>query len=310
MSAQPEGTTQTAAPLRSQFEIEAQIERQKNTDLAIIDNVFGNGGAFNLAQRMAQAIASSTIVPAIYQDNPGNCLIALDYASRLKISPILLMQNMHVVHGKPGIEGKLVAAILNSCGLFTRLKYEWKGTDTPGKDPELEYGCRAVVKEIATGDILQGPWVDWRMVAGEGWDKNKKWTNIRSLMFIYRAASFFGRTEAPDVLLGLYTNEELEDMQIIEGTFETVTGPAKKPAVKATVKKGASATNAKLDAAIAAREAEQATDDPGGPVLFPEDAARDDGNGDYVEDDDPGISAPKTPDPPAREPRTSTLNVE
>lgn len=308
MSANPEETT--LPPQRSMVEIEAQLERQKLTDLAVIDNVFGNGGAFNLAQRMAQLIATADTIPVIYQNSPGNCIIALDYASRLKISPILLMQNMHVVHGKPGIEGKLVSAILNSCGLFTRLKYEWKGTDTPGSEPELEFGCRVVTKEISTGDVLEGPWVDWRMVKAEGWQKNSKWTSIRILMFMYRAVSFFGRTQASDVLLGLYTNEELEDMQIIDGTFETVTGPAKKPAVKATVKKGASATNAKLDAAIAAREAEQATDDPGGPVLFPEDAARDDGNGDYVEDDAPGISTPETPDPPARQPRTSTLNVE
>lgn len=189
---------------------QAVIERGLAMDATTFDgvtSVFSNGTAFQLATKMAQLLAGSTIMPEAYQDNPANCLIAIDYAARLNLSPVMLAQNMDVVKGKPGLRGTLLAAIINACPLFSRLKYEWKGE--PGS---AEYGCRAYATELETGDVLLGSWVTWQMVKSEGWDSNKKWTNLREQMFMYRAASFWSRAHASDVTLGLYESEELRDM--------------------------------------------------------------------------------------------------
>ena len=65
------------------------------------NNIFTGFREFEVAQRMATALASSTIVPKDYQNNPGNCLIALEMANRLKTSPMMVMQNLYVVNGRP-----------------------------------------------------------------------------------------------------------------------------------------------------------------------------------------------------------------
>lgn len=177
-----------------------------------IQSVFNNGTAFNLAVKMAGMLAGSTIMPEAYQGNPSNCLIAIDYAARLNVSPVMLAQNMDVVKGRPGLRGTFLAGIINACPLFERLKYEWRGTDKPGSAPSDDFGCRAYAVEVATGETLYGAWIDWRMVKGEGWSSNKKWDTIRSQMFMYRAASFWSRAYASDVTLGLYEADELHDI--------------------------------------------------------------------------------------------------
>ena len=182
--------------------------------------VFGGSDSFALAQRMAKMLAWTTLVPEPYQaqtlnkqgvwiDNPcaiGNCVIALEIATRLRLSPLMVMQNLDVVKGRPGFRGAFVAALVNGSPLFSRLRYEFSGE---GK----EYGCRAYATDSETSEVLYGTKIDMKMVTGEGWDKNTKWTTMRDQMFMYRAATFWSRVHAPDLLLGMQTAEELEDVE-------------------------------------------------------------------------------------------------
>lgn len=46
-------------------------------------SVFADGASFNTALRMAQCLASSTVVPKEYHGNVGNCMIAIEMASRM-----------------------------------------------------------------------------------------------------------------------------------------------------------------------------------------------------------------------------------
>ena len=166
------------------------------------NSIFFDEKRFEFAQRVANVFARSTMVPDHFKGNIGNCLIALNYASRIKADPFLVMQSMYVVHGRPGIEGKLVIALINQNGRFEPLEFE------QDKD-----GCFAFAKEKKTGKVLKGPKVTWEMVKKEGWlSKNgSKWQSMSDVMFRYRSAAFFARIYCPEVLLGMQTKEELQD---------------------------------------------------------------------------------------------------
>lgn len=201
------------SPARERAAIERGLAMDA-TSFEGINSVFNNGTAFQLAVRMAQMLAESTIMPDTYQGNPSNCLIAIDYAARLKVSPVMLAQNMDVVKGRPGLRGTFLAGIINASPLFGRIKYEWRGQSTghgSKKDPSPDYGCRAYATETETGEVLVGTWIDWAMVLAEGWNKNSKWTSLREQMFMYRAAAFWSRAFASDVTLGLHESDELHD---------------------------------------------------------------------------------------------------
>ena len=81
-------------------------------------SVFADGQSFNTALRMAQCLAESTVVPKEYQRNVGNCMIAIEMASRINTSPMMVMQNLYVVHGNVGWSSKFLIAALNTCGRF------------------------------------------------------------------------------------------------------------------------------------------------------------------------------------------------
>ena len=210
----------------------AHIERQRamaETTFGGSISPFSNGDAFKLACAMAERIADSSLLPEDYRGKPENVLIAMDYASRLpNISPIMLIQNMDVVKGRPALRGTFLAGLINHSPLFSRLKYEFRGTDNPGGKPSPDYGCRAYAVERETGEIIYGTWIDWRMVEAEGWSANKKWTSMRDQMFEYRAAAFWSRANASDITLGMYETEELRDAAIIDGEFSRVPSRAQR----------------------------------------------------------------------------------
>lgn len=174
---------------------------------------------FELAQRNATALAASSLVPQSFQKNVPNVLIAMDMANRLKCSPMLVMQNMHVIHGRPAFSASFLIATLNAGGEWHPLRYEERGTDPHRKD----YAMRAVARHKESGDIYTGPWVDWKMIDGEGWSKKQgsKWLTMPGVMFRYRAAALFVRLNSPETAMGIYTVEEVVDIGETRGNSRT-----------------------------------------------------------------------------------------
>lgn len=168
--------------------------------------------SFALAQRKALALSNSTLVPAQYRgrDNMPNVLIALEIAERIGASPLQVMQNLYIVQGKPSWSSSFLIATVNACGRFHPMRFEVVGTD-PTKD---DYKVRAFADDKATGERCIGPWVTWAMVKAEGWlSKNgSKWKTMPELMFLYRAAGFWSRVYAPEVSMGILTQEEAHDV--------------------------------------------------------------------------------------------------
>lgn len=173
------------------------------------------GGAFSTianfedAQRMAKMLATSDLVPKNYQGNIPNTMIALEMANRINVSPFQVMQNLDIIQGKPSWRSTFIIAALNSCGRFKPLKFEFVGDDNQSDN----YGCRAYTDDL-DGNRIVGPLVTWAMVKSEGWlsKPGSKWKTMPELMFQYRAASFFGRLYAPDILNGMQSVEEVKDI--------------------------------------------------------------------------------------------------
>lgn len=169
---------------------------------------FGDTAGFALIQRAAQALGASTLVPDMYRGNIPDCIVALELAQRIGASPLMVMQNLYIVHGRPAWSAQFLIACVNQCGRFTALKYEWGGKQ--GAD---DWSCRAYATERATGERVQGPAVTLGMARREGWydKKGSKWQTVPELMMMYRAGTFFARTNAPELTMGLQTADELGD---------------------------------------------------------------------------------------------------
>lgn len=168
---------------------------------------FSSIEAFTTGQRMCQMLAASTLVPQSFQNNLPNVMIALEIANRTGSSPLAVMQNLYIVQGRPSWSSQFVIAALNSCGKFSPLRFAVQGNGD-------NRSCYAWALESGTGERLEGPPVSIEMAKREGWfGKNgSKWQTMPELMLRYRAAAFFGRLYAPEILMGMQAQDEVEDI--------------------------------------------------------------------------------------------------
>jgi hypothetical protein len=170
--------------------------------------------------RFAQMVARSRIVPVNYQNQPDNCLVAIDLSLRWGVSWLVVMQHVYMVHDRPALDAALCIALVNKSGIFVDpIEYEVEGDD-PRKD---DYRVRAYAVRKSTGKKLFGPWIDWLLVKGEGWDQKQgsKWKSMPDQMFHYRAAAWFQRRYAPEVAMGMLTTDEAADMPAERRTVES-----------------------------------------------------------------------------------------
>lgn len=239
----------------TELQTSANLLKPKAKEAANTTVGFFDLESFELTQRMATLLSKSSLVPAHFRyatekynskinekelvHNPEaipNCAIALNMASRLKADPIMVMQNLYIIEGRPSWSSQWIIACINKSGRFTPLQF--KIEDLGDKDIEYQevawvnrqkqtttkkttirnLQCIAFAKDIATDEIVESAPVSMELAVKEGWyGKNgSKWQTMPEMMLRYRAASFFGRIYAPDLLMGFTTVEESEDLAYIE----------------------------------------------------------------------------------------------
>lgn len=242
----------------------------REASLPAVSMGFGSLQSFELMQRAAKLLANSTLVPTAYrmhkeikeygavtgfEENPNalsNCVVALNMAQRMGADPLMVMQNLYIVEGRPSWSSQFIIAAINSCGRYSALRFEMSA---PGPEREIPYTatewlppagnpngkkvktavqktvkirdrtCVAWAIEKETGQRLESPVISVELAVTEGWlTKNgSKWQTMPEVMLRYRAASFFGKIYAPELLMGIQTEEEVRDIIDVtpdaEGSF-------------------------------------------------------------------------------------------
>jgi len=190
-----------------------EILEQEQKELAVVNtnqpvSIWEDKRAFNDAFTMAKTLANAEIIPQAYRGKVSDCIVAIDLANQMGVSPITVMQNSQVVRGNFTWKGTACKAMIDGCGKYRKSRYVEvgvRGTDSWG------YYLEAVEKD---GDIVKGTTVDIKMAKDEGWynKDGSKWKTMPELMLKYRAAAFFMRTECAGVAMGFLTAEEEEDI--------------------------------------------------------------------------------------------------
>ncbi|HDV8348790.1 TPA: hypothetical protein RKT01_000526 [Burkholderia vietnamiensis] len=229
--------------------VRSPLPREAN--LPTVTPGFGSLQSFELMQRAANLLASSTLVPAAYRkviekldkygnvkesrENPNalaNAVVALNMAQRMGADPLMVMQNLYIVEGRPSWSSQWIIAAVNGCGRFSPLRFDikvlgektvervdtvWENgnrSNVTKRVPIIDKVCVAWAIEKETGERIESPAVSIEMAVKEGWyTKNgSKWQTMDEVMLRYRTASFFGKLYAPELLMGLITVEEAADI--------------------------------------------------------------------------------------------------
>lgn len=222
---------------------------------------------FNTMQRVCKLFANSELVPDMYKvkyeqipvgadENTintikfknqiaeykaiANCMIAIEIATRIGASPLMVMQNMTPIYGKPSWSSKFLIATVNTCGRFEPLQfkftdkgmcgmvdytdYVWDSASRTKKPVTKQFDgkkvmnieCVAYTTKKGSIDVLESSPVSIELAIQEGWyTKNgSKWQTMTKQMLMYRAASFWTSAYAPEISMGMRTVEEQQDIYV------------------------------------------------------------------------------------------------
>lgn len=196
---------------------------------------FCNESQLSNIQRASKMFASSALVPQQFQSKVvgvdqaiANCVIALDVASRIGASPLMVMQNLYIVHGRPSWSAKFLIATVNTCGRFEPLKFRFRDLGKVGTINGQNYGdlkdieCVAYTKAKGSDEVLESSPITISLAIREGWynKAGSKWQTMPKQMLMYRAASWWTSVYAPELSMGMRTVEENEDIEDV--AFEEI----------------------------------------------------------------------------------------
>lgn len=166
----------------------------------------------NQLVRFAELMAcSKATVPAHLADKPSDCLAVTMQAAQWGMNPFAVAQKTHVVNGTLGYEAQLVNAVVSSSNLLsTRLNYRWDGdwskvNGKSDKSPSLTVTVSAVLKGEAEPRELT------ISMAQAGVRNSPLWEQDPRQQLAYLCVKRWARLHAPDVLLGVYTPDELQE---------------------------------------------------------------------------------------------------
>lgn len=155
--------------------------------------------------RAAEMMAAGrATVPKHLQGSPSDCMAVIMQAMQWNMNPFVVAQKTHLVNGQLGYEAQLVNAVVQSSGAITgRFHYEYKGQGS-----ELE--CRVGAVIAGESEIT---WGEWLKVSDVTTKNSPLWkTNPRQQMG-YLQVKNWTRAYTPGALLGVYTSDELVDVQ-------------------------------------------------------------------------------------------------
>lgn len=180
--------------------------------VADLSSLYSSSDTLRVARNFAQDLAKSTMIPLQYQNNYANCLVALEYANRTGQSPLQVMQSLNVIQGRPSWDSKALIGMINTSG-----KYDEDLHFTYGEDDKGEIiSCFAWTRK--NGEVVKGLPYTMKMAKDAGLlnKNNSYWNKEPVLMLTYRAVSRFVSVKCPEIALGLYTSEEVRDMNYLE----------------------------------------------------------------------------------------------
>lgn len=160
------------------------------------------------AELMAQSKAT---VPAHLAGKTSDCLAVTMQAAQWGMNPFAVAQKTHVVNGTLGYEAQLVNAVVSSSNLLaTRLNYRWDGdwsrvNGKSDKSPDLKVTVWATLKGEADPRTLT------ISMQQAGVRNSPLWEQDPRQQLAYLCVKRWARLHAPDVLLGVYTPDELQE---------------------------------------------------------------------------------------------------
>ncbi|SDY29853.1 recombinase RecT [Pseudomonas sp. NFIX28] len=217
-------SAQSVAPVAHDRNLHVLPHAATSTSALVLD-----GDSLDKMMRLAEVMATGrATLPKHFNGNPADCLAVVMQSMQWKMNPFAVAQKTHLVNGVLGYEAQLVNAVITTCApVMDRLHYEWFGAwekvigqftikngdkgeyRVPGWKLEDEQGLG--VKVWATFRGEDEPRVLELLLAQARTRNSTLWADDPRQQLAYLATKRWSRLYCPDVILGVYSPDELEE---------------------------------------------------------------------------------------------------
>lgn len=188
---------------------------------------------FDGVQRLADLMAKCGTLPDHLKNKPADCFRIVVQAAKWAMDPFVVAECTSLVHGRLCYEGKIVAAALLNRGIG-RLDYE-----ITGKGAASSIVVTGVPKGGKQPKTVSGSVADWRTkTIKDGRELPNNWDKDPHSMLVYRGTRQWARLWAPEVMAGVYTSDEMEEVREVEATVVGTDPPAARTAAPAATENG------------------------------------------------------------------------
>lgn len=176
-----------------------------------VNQLMFNDSKMDRMLRTAEIMASGkTTVPAHLRGSVGDCMAIVIQAAQWNMNPFSVAQKTHLVNGALGYEAQLVnAVIITRAPIIGRPQFVWEGdwSKWTGKG-DKNATLAVVVSAQFVGD--EQPTALRVSMAQAGVRNSPNWETDPKQQLAYLAIKRWARLYCPDVLLGVYSADELE----------------------------------------------------------------------------------------------------
>lgn len=193
---------------------------------------------FHKCHRLAEIMASGACtVPKHLQGKVGDCFAIVGQALRWGFDPYAVAQKTHIVNGTLGYEAQLIIAVINAkAPIIGRLKFDYFGDWSKIKSKEdTSDDVGVVVSAVLKGDN-EPTTLSISMKQVGNVRNSPLWTADPRQQLAYLGAKRFARLYFPDVILGIYSEDELQARQSEEAKDITPTKNSGTNAIKERLK--------------------------------------------------------------------------
>ncbi|QHE96822.1 recombinase RecT [Pseudomonas cannabina] len=217
-------SARNVAPVSHEQNLHVLPHAATSTSALVLD-----GDSLDKMMRLAEVMATGrATLPKHFNGNSADCLAVVMQAMQWRMNPFAVAQKTHLVNGVLGYEAQLVNAVITTCApVVDRLHYEWYGNwekvigkfeikkgdkgeyRTPGWKLADEEGLG--VKVWATFRGEDEPRVLELLLAQARTRNSTLWADDPRQQLAYLATKRWSRLYCPDVILGVYSPDELEE---------------------------------------------------------------------------------------------------
>ena len=219
--------SRTGEALLQQLLAKDRSEPINANELLLNDRVFERLEA--IARMMASGKAT---VPQHLRGSVGDCMAIAMQAARWRMDPWAVAQKTHLVNGVIGYEAQLVIAVINTIAPITgRLSFEWSGPWDKVVNGKTDKSDASVTVSATLRGESEPRLLNLSMKQA-GVRNSPLWQDDPRQQLAYLAAKRWARLNCPDVILGVYTPDELEeiDSSSVQSPPGYIPDPEAKPA--------------------------------------------------------------------------------